>query len=102
MGTWGSELWDRYSCVLSHVTRGGDELASVFAKYIKERGDVEREYARNVKKLVSKFQQKTQNKQGQETTQAKGFRWEIFLRFSDFIHSLQIAAAGDWISSITT
>ena len=76
MGSWGTELWDRYSCVLSHVTRGGDELSSVFAKYIKERGDLEREYARNVKKMVNKYTQKTQTKQGKETTQVNGFRWE--------------------------
>jgi hypothetical protein len=93
MGSWGSELWDRYSCVLSHVTRGGDELSTVFAKFIKERGEVEKEYAKNVKKLVGKYQQKTQIKQGKETTQAMGFRWEICLKFSDLIYqSLHIAA----------
>ena len=74
MSTWGSELWDRYSCVLSHVTRGGDELSSVFAKFIKERGEVEKEYARSVRKLVTKYQHKTENKQDKETTEAKGFR----------------------------
>ena len=77
MGTWGSELWDRYSCALSHVTRGGDELSTVFAKFIK----VEKEYTMNVKKLVGKYKQKTQNKQGKETKQAMGFRLEICLRF---------------------
>ena len=74
MSTWGSELWDSYSCVLSHVTRGGDELSSVYAKYIKERGDLEKEYAKSIRKLVIKYQQKTENKQDKETTEAKGFR----------------------------
>ena len=62
MSTWGSELWDRYSCVLSHVTRGGDELSSVFAKFIKERGEVEKEYAKSIRKLVIKYQHKTEKK----------------------------------------
>ena len=74
MSTWGSELWDSYSCVLSHVTTGGDELSSVYAKYIKERGDLEKEYAKSIRKLVFKYQQKTENKQGKETSQSKGFR----------------------------
>ena len=87
MGTWGSELWDTYSCVLSHVSRGGDELSTVFGKFIRELGEVEKEYAKNIKKLVSKYQQKTpQNKQGKETTEAMGFRWEICFRFSDLIY----------------
>ena len=47
---------------------------------------MEREHARNVKKLVAKYQQKTQNKQGKETTQAMGFSWEICLRFSDLFY----------------
>ena len=74
MSTWGSSLWDVYSSVLSHVTAGGDELSSVYAKYIKERGDLEKEYAKSIRKLVIKYQQKTENKQGKETTEAKGFR----------------------------
>ena len=103
MGTWGSELWDRYSCVLSHVTRGGEELSTVFAKFIKERGEVEREYARNVKRLVARYQHKSQNKLGKETTQYMGFRYELCLRFSDSIFSsLQIATTGDWIPGGTT
>ena len=75
MGTWGSELWDSYSCVLSHVNKGGDELSSVLAKFVKERGEVEREYAKNIRRLVTKYNIKAEIKQGKETTQAKGFRY---------------------------
>ena len=78
MGTWGSELWDRYSCVLSHVNRGGDELSSVLAKFVKEkRGEVEKEYAKNIRRLVTKYTNKKDIKQGKETSQAKGFRYII-------------------------
>ena len=62
MSTWGPFLWDRYPCVLSHVTRGGDELSSVFAKMVKERGEVEKEYAKNIRKLVTKYHHKTGDK----------------------------------------
>ena len=71
MGSWGDELWDGYSSVLSHVTRGCDDLSSVFAKFIKDKGDMEKEYAKNIRKLVSKY---THKMEGKETTQAKGFR----------------------------
>jgi hypothetical protein len=75
MGTWGNELWDRYFCVLNHVNRGGDELSSILAKFVKERGEVEKEYAKNIRKLVTKFANKTETKQGKETSQSKGFRY---------------------------
>ena len=71
MSSWGDELWDEYSSVLSHVTRGCDDLSPVFAKFIKEKGDMEKEYAENIRKLVSKY---THMMEGKETTQAKGFR----------------------------
>lgn len=74
MASWGTELWDRYSCVLSHVNRGGDELASVLAKFVKERGEVEKEYAKNIRKLVTKYTNKMEIKQAKETSQTKGFR----------------------------
>ena len=77
MLTWGSSLWDVYSCVLSHVTAGGDELSSVYAKYIKERGDLEKEYAKSIRKLVIKYQQKTENRRvekEEETSCKKAFR----------------------------
>ena len=77
MSGWGGELWDRHSCVLSHVTRGGEELSSVLAKYVKERGEVEKEYAKSIRKLVTKYTQKVEVKQDKETSQAKGFRCSV-------------------------
>ena len=78
MSTWGPPLWDRYPCVLSHVTRGGDELSSVFAKMVKERGEVEKEYAKNIRKLVTKYDQKAgqdkRKENGVETSYSKDFR----------------------------
>ena len=81
MTTWGSELWDRHSCVLSHVTSGAEELSTVFAKFVKERGDLEREHARCVRRLVIKYQQKMESKrmEGAEETSCKtAFRWASY------------------------
>ena len=66
MGSWGPELWDRYPCVLSHVTSGADELSGVLAKMVKERGEVEKEYAKNIRKLVTKYTNKIENKRQNE------------------------------------
>lgn len=72
---WGEELWDRYDGVVNHVTRGTEELGGQYAKYVKERGEVEREYARALRKLVAKYMPKENKKEKvQETTQVEGFR----------------------------
>ena len=62
MSNWGEELWDRYPDVHRHVTSGWDELVSVLAKYVKERGEVENEYAKNIRKLVTKYTKKLEEK----------------------------------------
>ena len=65
----------RYNDVLSHVSKGGEELGTVYARFIKERAEIERDYAKNLRKLVSKYNDKTSdNKKSKETSQAKGFR----------------------------
>ena len=65
----------RYTEVMSHVSRGGEDLSSVYSKFIKDRAEVEREYAKNLRKLVSKYNDKTDTgRKSKETSQAKGFR----------------------------
>ena len=54
------------------MTRGGD---SVFAKRVKKRGELEKEYAKNIRKLVTKYDHKTgQDKKQEETSYNKSFR----------------------------
>ena len=57
------------------MTRGGEELGTVFARFLKDRAEIERDYAKNMRKLVNKYSDKTtENKKTKETSQAKGFR----------------------------
>ena len=61
---------------MSHVSKGGEELGTVYARFIKDRAEIEREYAKNMRKLVNKYSDKTnENKKCKESTQAKGFRY---------------------------
>ena len=67
----------RYTEVMSHVSRGGEDLSSVYSKFIKDRAEIEREYAKNLRKLVGKYNDKTETgRKSKETSQAKGFRWD--------------------------
>ena len=50
-------------------------MSSVYSKFIKDRAEVEREYAKNLRKLVTKYNDKTETgRKNKETSQAKGFR----------------------------
>ena len=53
--SWGVELWDCVEEVLGQVTSDTEDVCSVYGKFIKERGEVEREYAKNLRKLCSKY-----------------------------------------------
>ena len=78
MTNWGVELWDRYPSVHSHVTSGCDELVSVLAKYVKERAVVENEYAKNIRKLVTKYTNKVEERNkdtDEETSYSRAFRF---------------------------
>ena len=74
MRGWGEELWDRVEGVLGEVGSQADQLGQVYARFIRERGEVEREYAKNLRKLVMKFSdgQKTEE---EDSSQIKGFRY---------------------------
>ena len=75
MSRWGVELWDGVDCVLSELAWQAEELGQVCAKFIKERGEVEREYAKNLRKLIGKYSSKDDKKnEHEESSRSKGFR----------------------------
>ena len=49
---WGPELWDAHKSVVGHVTEGVTSLVDVYANYVKERAELEKEYARGLRNLM--------------------------------------------------
>jgi len=75
MSGWGSDLWDRGEVVITRTLAEADELGTALPRYLKDRGDVEREYAKALRKLVAKYQVKEGKREGStETTQSQGFK----------------------------
>lgn len=56
--SWGTELWDKYEDLCSHTNEGIDFLEKSVAEFVKERGKVEKEYAKSLRTLVKKFMPK--------------------------------------------
>merc|ERR1712110_860077 len=53
---WGTELWDGYDKVVNHVSGGATALGSKYDKFFREKADIEAEYARGLRRLVTRHQ----------------------------------------------
>ena len=53
--SWGTELWDKYEDLCRYSVSGIDFLENSVADFIKERGKVEKEYAKSLRALVKKY-----------------------------------------------
>ena len=59
--SWGAELWDKYEDLCRYSSTSIDFLENSVADFIKERGKVEKEYAKSLRALVKKYTPKTVN-----------------------------------------
>ena len=53
--SWGLHLWDKSEEVFAHTCHHVSGLTSHYAKLFKEFGELERDYARGVRKLCNKY-----------------------------------------------
>ena len=74
--SWGCDLWDRYNPVVGHVTKGVHDLVDVYAKFVKEKAELEKEYAKGLRKLIAKYDPKKTktSKENEESTEASCLR----------------------------
>ena len=57
--SWGTELWDKYEDLCGHTSSGIDFLEKSVADFVKERGKVEKEYAKSLRSLIKKYAPKS-------------------------------------------
>ena len=74
--TWGCDLWDGYDAVLGHVTSRTEDMVSVYSQFFKEKGLLEKEYAKGLRKLVARYEpvKKKKKDNGNESTETSNFR----------------------------
>ncbi|XP_029996768.1 cdc42-interacting protein 4 homolog isoform X2 [Sphaeramia orbicularis] len=58
---WGSELWDQYDIIEKH-TQSGLELVEKYVKFVKERTEIEQNYAKQLRNLSKKYNIKRSSK----------------------------------------
>ena len=75
--TWGCELWDGYDSALCHLTSRADLMVDVYARFFKEKADLEKDYAKGLRKLVARYEpvkKKKKNEGTKESTELSSFR----------------------------
>merc|ERR1719495_1915047 len=72
MTSWGTNLWDKHKEVVGHVTEGANKLLGV---YVKEKAEIEREYAKGLRKLIARYEiKKRKNQENEEPSESTCFR----------------------------
>ncbi|XP_053726359.1 formin-binding protein 1-like isoform X3 [Synchiropus splendidus] len=56
-GTWGTELWDQFDHLEKHTSAGIDFLER-YSKFVRERAEIELNYAKQLRNLAKKFHPK--------------------------------------------
>ncbi|XP_061089299.1 thyroid hormone receptor interactor 10b isoform X1 [Conger conger] len=62
---WGTDLWDQYD-VLDKHTQSGLDLVDRYVKFVKERTEIEQNYAKQLRNLSKKYTPKRGSKEEQE------------------------------------
>ncbi|XP_048839968.1 formin-binding protein 1a isoform X15 [Brienomyrus brachyistius] len=63
--SWGTELWDQFDNLEKH-THWGIEFVERYTKFIKERSEIEVNYAKQIRNLSKKYQPKKNSKEEEE------------------------------------
>ncbi|XP_049593299.1 formin-binding protein 1 isoform X17 [Syngnathus scovelli] len=64
--SWGSELWDQFDNLEKH-TQWGIDFLEKYAKFVKERSEIEINYAKQIRNLSKKYQPKKNSREEEES-----------------------------------
>ncbi|XP_013889973.1 formin-binding protein 1 isoform X1 [Austrofundulus limnaeus] len=64
--SWGTELWDQFDNLEKH-TQWGIEFVEKYTKFVKERSEIEVNYAKQIRNLSKKYQPKKNSKEEEES-----------------------------------
>uniref|UniRef100_A0A8D0AFK9 Formin binding protein 1 n=1 Tax=Sander lucioperca TaxID=283035 RepID=A0A8D0AFK9_SANLU len=64
--SWGSELWDQFDNLEKH-TQWGIDFVEKYTKFVKERSEIETNYAKQIRNLSKKYQPKKNSREEEES-----------------------------------
>ncbi|XP_078541879.1 cdc42-interacting protein 4 isoform X2 [Lissotriton helveticus] len=89
---WGSELWDQFDVIERH-TQWGLELVEKYVKFVRERTEIEQQYAKHLRNLVKKYLPKRISKDDPECkfSQFVSFQ-QVVKELNDFAGQREVVA----------
>nr|XP_021329064.1 formin-binding protein 1-like isoform X23 [Danio rerio] len=70
--SWGTELWDQFDNLEKH-TQWGIDFVEKYTKFVKERSEIELNYARQMRNLSKKYQPKKKDEDENKYTWCRAF-----------------------------
>ncbi|KAL4659163.1 cdc42-interacting protein 4 isoform X1 [Arapaima gigas] len=89
---WGAELWDQYDTIEKH-TQSGLDLVEKYVKFVKERTEIEQNYAKQLRNMTKKYASKKGSKEEQECrfTNHQAFQ-DILNEMNDYAGQREVIA----------
>ncbi|XP_032436425.1 formin-binding protein 1-like [Xiphophorus hellerii] len=88
--SWGTELWDQFENLDKH-TQWGIDFLERYAKFVKERLDIEQNYAKQLRNLVKKYCPKRSKDEEPRFTSCMSF-YSIMGELNDYAGQREVVA----------
>ncbi|KAM7013247.1 formin-binding protein 1-like isoform 3-T3 [Tautogolabrus adspersus] len=88
--SWGTELWDQFDNLDKH-TQWGIDFLERYAKFVKERLDIEQNYAKQLRSLVKKYCPKRSKDEEPRFTSCLSF-YSVLNELNDFAGQREVVA----------
>ena len=85
--SWGIELWDRYDDLCNHTKDGIDFLENEIGHFVKERGNIEKRYASELRSLIKKYTPKyySDKADNEEYTYVQAYKEVSIMLFFEYL-----------------
>ena len=88
--SWGIELWDCYDDLSNHTKDGIDFLENEIGHFVKERGNIEKRYASELRSLIKKYTPKYSDKgDNEEYTYVQAYKEVSITLFFEYLFLVQ-------------
>ena len=89
--SWGIELWDCYDDLSNHTKDGIDFLENEIGHFVKERGNIEKRYASELRSLIKKYTPKyySDKADNEEYTYVQAYKEVSITLFFEYIFLVQ-------------
>ncbi|XP_063747507.1 formin-binding protein 1-like isoform X3 [Eleginops maclovinus] len=88
--SWGTELWDQFDNLDKH-TQWGTDFIERYAKFVKERLDIEQTYAKQLRNLVKKYCPKRSKEEEPRFTSCLSF-YSVLNELNDYAGQREVVA----------